>query len=125
MDMARLARLGVLLGLGERSWLLLPPESGLFPNGFVDASDMLELGPNNCSSAGGGNDGGGVGENDDDAGVIMLEFVEELGIRGADKNDVSSGVMAKSLGIFDVELLALRRFAGPLEKEGDAGRERC
>ena len=123
--MARLARLGALVGLGERSCPLLPPESGLFPNGLVDTSGMAGLGPNNCSSAGGGNEGGGVGENDDDAGVTMLEFVEELGIRGADKNDVSSGVMAKSLGIFDVELLALRRFAGPVENEGDAGRERC
>jgi len=67
-----------------------------------------------------------VGENDDDAGVTMAGPEEEVGTRvGPDENDVSSGVMAKSLGIFVVELFGRRRFAGPVGKDGDAGRERC
>jgi hypothetical protein len=123
IEMAKLARLGALLELGESSPVL--PACEWFPNGFVNASGPTAPGPNNWRSAGAGNVGGGVGENDDVAGVIMVEFAAELGICEPGRNEVSSGVMAKSLGILAVELLALRRLAGPEANEGEAGRERC
>jgi hypothetical protein len=125
MDKVRFAKLDALLWSGESSWPLLLPGCGLFPKRFGGTSGPIAPGPNNCSSAGGGNAGGGVGEKDDVAGVIITGPVVVLGIREAPKNDVSSGVMAKSAGSLDVELLALRLLAGPEAKDGEAGRERC
>jgi hypothetical protein len=127
MDGPKLPRLAVLPRLGKRSWLVLPPVCGLLPKGFVDASGVTTPGPNSCRSAGGGgNVGGGDGENDDLAGVTKFEPVPERGIREpVMKDEVSRGVMAKSLGILTTELLALRRFTGPEWNDGEAGRERC
>ena len=93
MDVPKLPR------LGKRSWLLFPPVCGLFPKGFVDASGAAVPGRNSWSSAGGGNAGGGDGENDDFAGVIMVVPAVERGIREPGRNEVSSGVVAKSPGI--------------------------
>ena len=115
MDVPKLPR------LGKRSWLLLPPVCGLFPRGSVDALGAVVPRPNSWSSAGGGNAGGGDGENDDFAGVIMVVPVVERDIRELGRNEVSSAVMTKSLGILTVELFALRRFAGPVWNDGEAG----
>ena len=125
MDMAKLARLGVLLVLGDSSWPLLPLVCERFPKRFGGSSGAAVPLPNSCNSAGGGYDGGGVGEKDEAAGVIKLGPVVGLGIREAPKYEVSSGVMVRSVGSFAVELFALRRLAGPDGKDGDAGRERC
>ncbi len=124
MDVPKLPRLDALPKLGKSSWLLLPPVCGLFPKGFVDASGAAVPGPNSWSSAGGGNAGGGDGENDDFTGVIMVVPAVERGIREPGRNEVSSGVIAKSLGILTVELFALRRFASAVWNDGEAGWER-
>ena len=78
---------------------MLPPVCGLFPKGFVNASGAVLPGPDSWSSVGGGNARGGDGENNDFAGVIMVVPAVERGIYEPGRNEVSSGVMTKPLGI--------------------------
>jgi len=125
MGVPKLPMLDSLPRLGKSSWLLLPPVCGLFPRGSVDALGAVVPRPNSWSSAGGGNAGGGDGENDDFAGVIMVVPVVERDIRELGRNEVSSAVMTKSLGILTVDLFALCRFAGPVWNDGEAERGRC
>jgi hypothetical protein len=65
----------------------------------------------------------GVGGNDDVVCAIGLVLAAGLGALDAGRNEVSIGVMVKSLGVLDIDLFPLRRLAGPVVNEGDGGRE--